>query len=539
MASGLTIQGYHFTSNAVIKIPKFTIEKDKNSNNKNNNEILNKNEFVISQIYGKLFCIQIDSNKEEIILYQLTREIVIKRTTIPIHTKGQITIQIVDNLIVIHNIETKVAMMFDIKDLDNIDFPVAAPLPIYTYSNDTQQYEIEVYTKNWLYIQPNIIIDTNDGLIYYVHLNLNAIILTFTDKKRLIDFLMKRTNSKELLLNELKSIINDGESLFILADIFDLLNLVLVNSDSSQSSINGNVGSPNSSNITYSSPFYSSSKLRRIASLSNLTLSNSNNSNNNNNKNEPVAIATPITSSSDEWGTQSIIGLPTISNNYEDINNNNIINGSPNFPTKTTENKKNKGYVIVTQSDMYTHVFLPLEEEKGLDNKFIIAVLTEYIRSLNYYHIQVEPFIYELLINFLVRNNRFYQLHQLLQYHVVSDSVHVACQLLSLENTYPPSYQLALDMLKRLHTHDQIVEVLLTTKHVIPAIRFMRSHKNRIPISPARFLEVALETGDKTLFYTAYKYFEEKNELKDKETAIYTKSFKEYFDVPTSPSINM
>jgi hypothetical protein len=61
----------------------------------------------------------------------------------------------------------------------------------------------------------------------------------------------------------------------------------------------------------------------------------------------------------------------------------------------------------------------------------------------------------------------FYQLHQLLQYHVVSDSVPVACQLLSLENTYPPAYQLALDMFKRLHTHEQIVEVLLTKKQVI------------------------------------------------------------------------
>jgi hypothetical protein len=66
----------------------------------------------------------------------------------------------------------------------------------------------------------------------------------------------------------------------------------------------------------------------------------------------------------------------------------------------------------------------------------------------------------------LVRKKRFYQLHQLLQYHVVSDSVHVACQLLSLEGTYPPAYQLALDMLKRLQTHEQILEVLLT-KHQV------------------------------------------------------------------------
>jgi hypothetical protein len=106
-----------------------------------------------------------------------------------------------------------------------------------------------------------------------------------------------------------------------------------------------------------------------------------------------------------------------------------------------------------------------------------VAVLTEYIRSLNFHHLAVEAFLNELLINFLVRNNRFYQLHQLLQYHVVSDSVHVACQLLSLETTYPPAYQLALDMLKRLQTHDQIVEVLLTKNQVR---RFKRFYNNEL-----------------------------------------------------------
>ena len=124
------------------------------------------------------------------------------------------------------------------------------------------------------------------------------------------------------------------------------------------------------------------------------------------------------------------------------------------------------GFAVIDQNDMFGHVFLPIEEEKGLDYKFIIAVVTEYIRSLNFNHLPVEPYLNELLINFLVRNRRFYQLHQLLQYHVVNDSVHVACQLLALEGIYPPAYQLALDMFKRLHTNDEILEVLLTKKQV-------------------------------------------------------------------------
>jgi hypothetical protein len=98
--------------------------------------------------------------------------------------------------------------------------------------------------------------------------------------------------------------------------------------------------------------------------------------------------------------------------------------------------------------------------------RFVIAVLTEYVRSLHYQHIAVEPFLNELLINLLVRNKQFYQLHQLLQYHVIGDFVHVACQLLAIEVAYPPAYQLALDMFKRLQTNDEILEVLVTKKQV-------------------------------------------------------------------------
>ena len=73
-----------------------------------------------------------------------------------------------------------------------------------------------------------------------------------------------------------------------------------------------------------------------------------------------------------------------------------------------------------------------------------------------------------MVINLLIHNNRFYQLHQFLQYHVIADSVPVACQLLSLEQRYPPAGQLALDMLKRLNSvPGSIIEVLLLRQQVI------------------------------------------------------------------------
>lgn len=171
--------------------------------------------------------------------------------------------------------------------------------------------------------------------------------------------------------------------------------------------------------------------------------------------------------------------------------------------------------VSVTQADMYTHVFVPIEgrDPPLLDAKYIVGVITEYIRSLNFHHVAVTPFLYELLINFLVSNSRWYQLHQFLQYHVVSDSMHVACQLLSLEAKYPPAYQLALDMMKRLNTHEQIVEVLISKNLLLPALRFMKSHRVKIP--PKRVLEAALQVHppDVVLVFHVYKFFEARKDL--------------------------
>ncbi|XP_059481011.1 regulator of MON1-CCZ1 complex isoform X2 [Neocloeon triangulifer] len=133
-----------------------------------------------------------------------------------------------------------------------------------------------------------------------------------------------------------------------------------------------------------------------------------------------------------------------------------------------------KAAVVIDQSDMYTSVFVPLSEKAdGPSGKLVVAVMIEYVRSLGDSRIPVQHYLYELLINTMVHRKAFFQLHQLLQYHVVTDSKPLACLLLSLENLYPAAHQLALDMLKRLGTaNEEIVEVLLSKKQILGALRY-------------------------------------------------------------------
>ncbi|KAM9417153.1 regulator of MON1-CCZ1 complex-like isoform 2-T2 [Salvelinus alpinus] len=167
---------------------------------------------------------------------------------------------------------------------------------------------------------------------------------------------------------------------------------------------------------------------------------------------------------------------------------------------------------VIDQSDMYTHVLSSFSEKKDTCHKFIIAVLMEYIRSLNQVQITVQHYLYELVIKMLVQHNLFYMLHQFLQYHVLSDSKPLACLLLSLESTYPPAHQLSLDMLKRLSTaNDEIVEVLLSRHQVLGALRFIRSVGGHDNISARKFLDAARQTADQMLFYTIFRFFEQRN----------------------------
>ncbi|KAB0407038.1 hypothetical protein E2I00_006133 [Balaenoptera physalus] len=159
--------------------------------------------------------------------------------------------------------------------------------------------------------------------------------------------------------------------------------------------------------------------------------------------------------------------------------------------------------------------YLDAEQSYTLEmpQKFVVAVLMEYIRSLNQFQIPVQHYLHELVIKTLVQHNLFYTLHQFLQYHVLSDSKPLACLLLSLESFYPPAHQLSLDMLKRLSTaNDEIVEVLLSKHQVLAALRFIRGIGGHDNISARKFLDAAKQTEDHMLFYTIFRFFEQRNQ---------------------------
>lgn len=145
---------------------------------------------------------------------------------------------------------------------------------------------------------------------------------------------------------------------------------------------------------------------------------------------------------------------------------------------------------------------------QNLPDEYAIAVVFEYINSLFLNQVSILYSTYELLINLIVRSNRFFQLQQLIQYHVFTDSKPLACLLLSLHLKSENCLQPALDMFKRLNmTRSDLIDVYLSVNSPSSASRAIRSLQlqDATEIPAAKFLEAAMSTNDDKLFFSIYR----------------------------------
>ena len=167
---------------------------------------------------------------------------------------------------------------------------------------------------------------------------------------------------------------------------------------------------------------------------------------------------------------------------------------------------------VIDQSSMFDNVFTKVLSSKHVNEKFMMAVLVEYIRSLHFHQIPIEFYLQELLLNQFLERKQFHQMHQFLQYNVLKDSKELAALLISIESKYPPAFQLALDMMKRIpNAREDVIELYLSKQQVLQAVRYLESTDALDSASPRKFLEAAFSTTDKMTFYTVFLMFQKRN----------------------------
>ncbi|KAF6029890.1 C18orf8 [Bugula neritina] len=410
----------------------------------------------LATIYNQVYIMTLkqdthSSQPAELVLYRLSREKVVTKThVLKFNSTGHFQVNIVDSLILVHHLQSKTTLLYDLKFSSVCDQqiaihqqPLITPLPmkpvtqmppfVPSFSSSpaamaAAQPAYEMYSNNWIVFQPDVIIDAVQGCMWKTEISLPGFVDMISDKCLLIEVLLHRAGAKSLILDVVRSLVTPetASSLTTIGEIFNRLNQVYAYNEDMKSDF------------------------------------------------EVLSI------------TKSWLAANAVS--------------------------------VIQQDDVYTHVFYPIfgEQRARRDEKsnssFPISVMVEYIASLQTFDLPVHFYLYELLVNTLVDCGQLFRLHQFLQYHVMADSKHLACLLLSLQNVYPPAFQIALDMLKRLGTaHDEIVEVFLSKHQVLTAIRYLRSVGLANQMQPRKFLSVAKESGDPDIFYTTYKYFEDIN----------------------------
>ncbi|XP_070172019.1 regulator of MON1-CCZ1 complex [Polyergus mexicanus] len=445
---GNQIQALNVTPGNLHKLTKFEIE---HSITKPGKLAVSERDVALGVLYGTPCIIllrhQPGANRSMgtafVYIYTVHKMMTIKKShMLKLDVSGRFAINVVDNLIIVHHQASKTSMIFDIMlsgvsdgtVMHHTSVTMAKPIKPFnlkvpgTTLSDQMFQPCQLYSPNWVVFQPNIIIDVKLGCLWYIELRLEALVKLITDKVLLVEFLMQRSNAKQILIQVLQSLMTQLPiSLMEMPTIFDKLNFVYRN--------------------------YLESEI------------------------------------------QNQMGTP-LQNNVKNI-------------TTVAENFKYK--LLLDQSDMYSHILSKFPEDT-IEPKMIIWVLLEYIRSLAEHGIPVQHYLHELIITTLVHRKAYYQLHQLLQYHVVADSKPLACLLLSLENLYPAAHQLALDMLKRLgNAHEEIIEVLLSKGHILAALRYIRSVGMVDQVSARKFLEAAKAADNATLFHSVFKFFEQRN----------------------------
>ncbi|XP_038853519.1 regulator of MON1-CCZ1 complex-like isoform X1 [Salvelinus namaycush] len=454
-AQGNVLQPFAFKSGTMSKMPKFEIELPVVPKPAKLN--LTERDIAVATIYGQLYVMYLkhhsrttDSPCAEVVLYQLPREGSCKKTNVlKLNTTGKFALNVVDNLVVVHHQSSQTSIIFDIK-LREPDCALNVHQPVLP-GRSIHPYRIPLTGPAAVPTQPPVPCElySSSWSVFQPDIIISA-------SEGYLWYLQVKL---PLTVN-------------LLQDKGKLMDFLLRRRDC---------------------------------------------------KMVILSVCAQMLNGGDKGG------LPVVATVFDKLNQvyKEYLEAEQTY-TVATESGPSRGsaarerpvrtQAVIDQSDMYTHVLSSFSEKKDTCHKFIIAVLMEYIRSLNQVQITVQHYLYELVIKMLVQHNLFYMLHQFLQYHVLSDSKPLVNQQLLHtaqlfhESTYPPAHQLSLDMLKRLSTaNDEIVEVLLSRQQVLGALRFIRSVGGHDNISARKFLDAARQTTDQMLFYTIFRFFEQRN----------------------------
>ncbi|XP_027771372.1 regulator of MON1-CCZ1 complex isoform X3 [Solanum pennellii] len=530
LATGMqckNLTGYQISSVGIVRLPRFDMAMAKSE--VNSKPVLAAEDVYIVTVYGRIYCLQLDKIAMQLHCYRFYRDAVIQQGSLPVYS-NKIAVSVVDNVLLVHQVDAKVVIIYDI--FADSQVPVSAPLPLlvrgFSRANaaasqlmgqnieglegkDSNHGETIIYADEWVFLVPDLICDTANGVLWKIHLDLEAISSSSSEVQTVLEFLQRRkleaNKAKQLCLAMARTIILERRPVPMVARAID----VLVNCFSlsiktgkhhmgskverSSTTSGSNVNSALDESISQADTSEKSPKQesgsgthdKSIVKSSSITSESEDNVSSAQNRGKSVNVDL----SSSEQNGGNLVGTDVSGDEAQPSVVRLQAPGSGSTSLRTDEQQESLvTSAAVSPDDLCSFVFVPVEEEMAGDSSYLVAIIVEFLRrscihsfSANLERLKVPLNIYVLMIQLLARNENYAELGLFIMNKIIEPSKEVAMQLLASGRHNFQTRKLGLDMLRELALHHDYVLLLVQDGYYLEALRYARKtkYRNNVP----------------------------------------------------------
>jgi hypothetical protein len=124
---GNKLFGFQFSGAGHVKLPKFELPVAAGGATLAGRPCIGPDCVRLLAVYGRLFCAHIDREARTLVLYRFYRDALLRQHSFPLPSAA-VTLSVIDNAIVVHTLDSGVALVLDV--LSASTHPLASPLPL-------------------------------------------------------------------------------------------------------------------------------------------------------------------------------------------------------------------------------------------------------------------------------------------------------------------------------------------------------------------------------------------------------------------------
>lgn len=548
LASGMqckSFTGFQLSSAGMIRLPKFEMAMAKSE--ANNKPVLAAEDVHIITVYGRIYCLQVDRVAMLLHSYRFYRDAVVQQGSLPIYS-DKIAISVVDNVLLVHQVDAKVVILYDI--FADSRAPISAPLPLLlrgfprasssssrtgnkdtdsSEANDRSDHETIIYGDNWIFLVPDLICDVAKRLLWKIHLDLEAISASSSEVPSVLEFLQRRkleaNKAKQLCLAIVRTVILERRPVSMVTRAIDVLVTSYSNSIKTGSYFKGiKAEKPPTSDVSNVNPPTSvvDESIRREDALGKSIKHGSASGVENESINRSPAFSVSDSEENVSFENSNhlrSLGAKADRENFkvaessqsevQKLSLQSQLLGPSNSPLNANNSENLESQVTsaaISPDEMYSCVFASVEEEMAGDPAYFVTIVIEFLRSANVERIKVHPNIYVLTVQLLARHERYAELGLFIINKILEPSKEVALQLLESGRQNIQTRKLGLDMLRQLSLHHDYVLLLVQDGYYLEALRYAR--KNKVTtVRPSLFLEAAFASTDPQHLAAVLRFF--------------------------------